>query len=133
MIGHVIGSPVMMMLGSFQFGIPTAAYQELTRRSNYRWPQQDLFGRRPAVQFTGEGDETMTLSGVIYPEFRGGTGQIEQMRALAGRGVPQLLVSGLGKIMGRWVIEAVEEKQETFAAFGLPRKQEFTLQLKRFS
>lgn len=133
MIGHIIGAPVMMQLGSFQFGIPTAAYQELNRRTAYRWAQQDLYGRLPGLQNTGPGEDTMTLSGVIYPEYRGGFTQVEQMRSLAGRGQPQLLVSGTGQIMGRWVIESVEEKQGTFAAFGLARKQEFTLQLKRFS
>lgn len=133
MIGHKLGTSVMMQLGSFQFSILTAAYQELTRRTTYRWAQQDLYGRLPGLQHTGPGEETMTLPGVIYPEYRGGIGQLNRMRSLAGRGTPLLMVSGLGQIMGRWVIEAVEEKQTVFAAFGMPRKQEFTLQLKRFS
>jgi hypothetical protein len=133
MIGYRMGASVMMQLGSFQFSITTAAYQELSRRTAYRWAQQDLYGRLPGLQFTGPGEDAMTLAGVIYPEYRGGFAQLNQMRGLAGRGVPQLMVSGQGGIMGRWVIESVDEKQATFAAEGLPRKQEFTLQLKRFS
>lgn len=131
MIGHIVGAPAMMQLGGFQFGISTAAYQELSRRSSYRWAQQDLYGRLPGLQHTGQGEETITLSGVIYPEYRGGFTQVEQMRTLAGEGQPLSLVSGSGTLLGRWVIESVEEKQVTFAAYGMPRKQEFTLQLKR--
>lgn len=131
MIGHTLGAPVMMKLGAYQFSISTAAYQELTRRTEWRWPTQDLYGVLPGVQFTGPGGDTITLNGVIYTEYRGGTGQLDAMRALGATGEPQLLVTGSGAMMGRWVVESVEEKQGTFAAAGMPRKQEFTLQLRK--
>lgn len=123
---------VMMQLGSFQFCIMTAVYQELNRKNEYKWPSQHRFGQRPSRQFVGVGDETMQLPGVIYPEYRGGFQQVEAMRRIAGRGQPLLLVDGLGKLWGRWVIEGIDEKQTLFAAFGAPRKQEFTLSLARF-
>lgn len=132
MIGHKLGASVMMQLGSFQFGISTAAYQELTRRSGYRWPGQDRFGVEPALQFTGPESEAISLSGTIYTEYRGGVGQLNTMRSLAARGRPLNLVDGSGRMLGRWVIESVEEKQTVFANAGMPRKQEFSLQLKKF-
>lgn len=123
---------VMMQLGSFQFSIMTAVYQELIRKNEYKWPSQHRFGQRPSRQFVGVGDETIQLPGVIYPEYRGGFGQIESMRNIAARGQPLLLVDGLGRLWGRWVIESIDEKQSLFAAFGAARKQEFTLSLARF-
>lgn len=123
---------IMMALGSFQFSIQTAVYQELNRRSEYKWPSQHRFGKRPSSQFVGIGEDTITLPGVIYPEYRGGFQQVERMRSIAGRGQPLMLVDGLGKIMGRWVIEAIDEKQTLFAAFGAPRKMEFSLSLRKF-
>lgn len=123
---------IMMQLGSFQFSIMTAVYQELIRKNEYKWPSQHRFGQRPSRQFVGVGDETMQLPGVIYPEYRGGFKQVEAMRRIAARGQPLLLVDGLGKLWGRWVIESIDEKQSLFAAFGAPRKQEFTLSLARF-
>ena len=50
MIGLSLGPSVMMQLGAFQFSISTAAYQELTRRSEYRWASQDRFGKQPNLQ-----------------------------------------------------------------------------------
>lgn len=132
MKGYSIGASVMLQLGSFQFGIATAAYQELTRRSEYRWPGQDRFGVEPNLQFTGPASQSISLSGTIYTEYRGGTGQLDALRGLASRGTPLNLVEGSGKMLGRWVIESVEEKQSVFAAAGYPRKQEFSLQLKKF-
>lgn len=131
MIGYSMGASVMMQLGSFQFSITTAAYQDLRRRTEYRWPAQDLYGRMPALQFTGPGGDTITLTGTIYTEYRGGIGQLDAMRALASRGQPQLLVDGTGRILGRWVIEGIDEGQSVFAAAGRPRKQEFALQLRK--
>lgn len=132
MIGHSIGTPVMMQLGSYQFGLSTAAYQELLRRSGYRWASQDRFGQAPARQYTGPESETIELSGIIYAEFRGGTGQLDAIRALAAKGLPQRLIDGSGRLLGRWVIESIEETQSTFAAKGYPRKQEFSLQISSF-
>lgn len=122
----------MMNFGSFQFSVRTAAYQELNRHTEYNWPSQQRFGKRPSSQFVGIGEETITLPGIIYPEYRGGFHQIEAMRTMASSGTPLMMVDGNGVIMGKWVIVSVDEKQSTFAAFGAPRKMEFTLNLKYF-
>lgn len=131
-LDYTTGTTIMMQLGSFQFGIATAAYQELSRASEMGWAELPRFGLRPALQFTGPGAETMDLPGVIYPEWRGGFGQLDAMRALAEAGKPLRLVDGSGASLGQWVIASVGEKQSVFAAAGKPRKVEFTLALKRY-
>lgn len=133
MIGHQLGATVMMQLGAYQFAISRAAYQELTRRSDYRWPEQERFGQIPALQYTGRASESMTLSGVIYPEYRGGLEQLNGMRSMAAAGRPLQLISGAGVMLGEWVIESIEERQSVFAAQGLPRRQDFTMALRKFA
>lgn len=126
------GADVMMSLGGFRFGLNTAAFQELSRTTEQRWAAQDRFGQLAALQHTGPGTDAITLPGVIYPEFRGGLGQIDRMRELAGRGRPLSLITGAGRVLGRYVIERVEERQSVFAARGMARKIEFTLNLRRY-
>lgn len=123
---------IMMILGPFRFSVSTAAYQEFSRVSEYRWAAQDVFGERPRLQFTGLGAETATLDGSIFPEYRGGLEQLNSMRAIASTGQPQQMIDGNGRLLGRWVIERVQEKQTIFAAFGVPKRQDFTLQLRRY-
>jgi hypothetical protein len=72
------------------------------------------------------------LQGVIFPEWNGGTGQLDDMRGLAAGGKPLTLIGGTGTVMGDWVVERVEEKQGVFAIRGAPRKQEFSLSLRKF-
>lgn len=122
----------MMQLGGFQFSIATATYQELQRSTEWRWPSQERFGQMPALQFTGPGADTITLPGVIFPEWNGSTGLLDAMRALGDAGTPHALVGGNGASMGRWVIEGVDEGQTVFAAAGVPRRVEFTLKLRRY-
>lgn len=126
------GLYTMMSLGGFNFGLSTAAYQELRRSSEYLWPSQQRFGGGPAIQATGVGDETISLPGVIYPAWNGGTGQLDLLRSLALQKKQLKLIDGRGNILGEWVIERVEETQSTFAQGGVARKQEFTISLKKY-
>ena len=121
-----------MALGRFRFAVDTAAFQRLSHRHAYRWPSQERLGRRPARQFVGLGEETLELSGVIYPHFRGGLQQVAQMRELASQGNALLLTDGLGVVWGQWVILQIQEGQSFFQANGMPFKQTFELSLGRY-
>lgn len=122
----------LLALGDFRFSIDTAAYQEFQRTTEYRWPKQERIGQGPARQFVGLGDDTITLPGVVYPHNRGGLGQVATMRAMAGQGLPLMLVSGTGEVLGKFVIETVEENASAFFSDGAPRRQAFSLKLGRY-
>lgn len=123
---------VMLKLGDFTFSVDTAAYQQLTRVSEYRWAAQERIGQGPALQPVGPGSDSINMGGTIYPGHRGGAGQLNDMRAEAGKMKPRILVDGRGFVHGRWVIERVEEGQENFAQRGAARKQTFRLQIRKF-
>jgi len=123
---------VMLQLGRFQFALDSAAYQRLTRTSEYRWARQARIGTNDALQFTGYGPDTIEIEGVIHPHFMGGLGQVSKLRRQAALGVPLPLVSGLGKFMGVWVVEAITEGQQVFAPGGIPHRQDFSMRLGRY-
>jgi phage protein U len=122
---------VMLQLGSFQFSVRTAVYQELRRTKNYRWAGHDRIGVRPAHQFIGPGDESVALSGVIYPGEFGGADQVRKMRETADKGEALQMVAARdassGDVLGLWVILSVSEKDTVFFAGGQPRKIEFDM------
>ncbi len=121
-----------MALGDYRFALPSAAYQQLRRSVEYRWPQQQRIGRAPATQFVGVGTESLDLDGIIHPHFAGGLNQLDRMRNLAGQGTALMLSDGRGKIWGLWCIERIEETQTLFARNGDPYKIEFRLRLLRY-
>ena len=62
---------MMMSLGFFVFSLHTAAYQELQRQLAWRHASVPRVGDRPASQYIGPDDETITLAGVLLPELAG--------------------------------------------------------------
>lgn len=122
----------MYILGVYVFGLDTAAPQEITRDTRYSWAAHDIFGGAQSLQFTGWGDETITLQGVIYTEFIGNTNQLTAMRATADLGEPMQLIDGRGNILGDWVITSISERQDVFAAAGTPLRQHFNMSLQRY-
>lgn len=123
---------MMMALGTFRFAFNTAAYQSLERTDNYPWVEQGRLGRKPAMQLPSDGASEITLNGIIFPDWRGGQGQIEAMRNAASRRQPLMLVSGSGRVFGLYVILSIKETQSYFKQHGAPRKQEFSISLKEY-
>ncbi|KZN57594.1 hypothetical protein N473_06830 [Pseudoalteromonas luteoviolacea CPMOR-1] len=123
---------VMLALGRYRFSVPTAAYSELKRITEYRWTTQERISRRPAMQYLGLGNEEITVTGTIYPHFNGGLRQVDQMRAEAAQGLPLLLVDGFGFVWGEFVVERIEETHTDIRRAGVPEKIEFNLTLKYY-
>ncbi|MGX9427972.1 phage tail protein [Bradyrhizobium sp. LeoA1S1] len=122
-------STVLLALGAYRFSVNTGGYQKIERSSAWRWPATDRIGVAPAKQYVGPGEDSITIEGTIYPHYRGGLRQIDQMRAQAGLGQPLPLTTGFGRYLGMYVIEKIRESQETLMSDGAPRKIEFTIEL----
>ncbi|MDV8157480.1 phage tail protein [Acinetobacter bereziniae] len=119
---------MMMILGMFPFSIPTAAYQQLQRSTNWRHPSNSRVGDMPAYQFLGRGEDTISLEGSIVPEF-GSQMSITALRTMGDTGKAFPLISGTGKVFGLYLINDLQETQTIFFKNGLPRKIEFSLKL----
>jgi phage protein U len=117
---------VMMALGSYRFSLSTAAYDSLERTAAWRWPAQDVLGAHPVRQYVGPGEQTISVSGTIYPHYKGLLGLpnlLARVPALAGalgtvasaRSALTRLGVGLGGT-GTWQLEGMR----TDAGRGLP-------------
>lgn len=122
---------MMMSLGMFIFELASLPYQELQRRMSWRHVQTERFMARPALQYVGPGEETITLSGALYGGIIGNYGAIEQIREMAGTGDAYTMVSGTGEVLGEWVVTSLDEKRSIFFVDGMHRKADFTIELKR--
>ncbi len=127
-----MANSVMLGLGDYRFSLETAAYQQFQQSTSYLWPEQQRFGRETSLQYLGQGSKEITLSGVIYPEYRGGFTQLRDMENEALKGVPLLLFTGTGKVLGLWVVLSISETGSIFRKNGAARKIEFNLKLKYY-
>lgn len=119
-----------MVLGLFVFSLRTAAYGELQRVTSWRHPSNSRIGNTPAYQFTGKGEDTITLKGTTYHELTHSRVTLDQLRAMADTGKAYTLIEGTGKIYGLVIIESLDETKTYFFKDGAARKTEFTITLK---
>ena len=114
----------MMTLGQFVFGLDTVAYQEMQRATDWRHPSNSRVGARPARQYVGQGDDTITFTGLFVPEFRGGRKTLDELRKMADAGSAYAMVNGAGDNLGAWVIQrlsAASTSPWSWPAWTMPR------------
>lgn len=121
----------MMALGQFVFGLDNLTYRDLQRSNEWRHPTNSRVGARPAGQYVGPGEDSITLSGVQIPEFRGKRLALDELRTMADAGSAYALVGGNGEIFGAWTIRRLQETGTYHTSEGIARKVEFTLELGR--
>lgn len=121
----------MLALGAFNFGIDTLAYQELSRRMDWRHASADRLGAMPAFQFVGAGMDSISLTGIIMPEFTGPNSSLDELRAMADTGDAYALLRTDGYIIGQYMIRSLDERQSIFLPAGGARHIEFGIELER--
>jgi phage protein U len=119
-------------LQPYFFNLDTAAFDELSRSTEFRWASQERLSRRPAQQGIGMGEEKLTLKGTIYPGFKGGLKQLDTLRTIGARLQPLTLTTGYGEVIGTWCLKVIGDEQGAFLHGGIPRKQGFTLEFVRY-
>ncbi|WOZ78516.1 phage tail protein [Kosakonia sacchari] len=122
---------MMLALGLFVFMRQTLPFQNMDRTSAFNWKNNARVGKRAAFQYLGPGEETIDITGALYPELTGGVLSLAAVRLMADQGRSWPLIDGTGMIYGMYVISSVIEKGSEFYSDGSPRKINFTLKLTR--
>ncbi|WP_074018487.1 phage tail protein [Xenorhabdus thuongxuanensis] len=122
---------MMAALGLFVFMLKTTPYQSLQHQQSWRHSFNNRIGARPAFQFMGPNNDTITLSGSLYPEITGGRFSLLALELMAESGKAWSFLDGHGTIYGMFVIESIDRTKTEFFADGAARKIDFTMTLRR--
>lgn len=124
----LILQPLQAESEAFYFNLDTAAFHELRRSNGFNWSGQERLSRSKAQQAVSLGEDKITLSGAIYPTFKGGLGQLQRLRSIARQLKPLSLSTGYGEMLGTWCLVSISEEQDALLAGGIPGRQGFTLE-----
>jgi hypothetical protein len=124
---------VMMMLGDFAFSIDSTAYNQLTREASWRWSEQARIGKQDLLQYTGKPGRTVRLEGEAHAFFRKGIDAVNDLYDLADKAEPQQLVSGVGDVLGWWVVTDFTDTTSRFLPGGGHRNKHWTMTLKHYA
>lgn len=122
---------MLMSLDQFVFGMSTLAHSELKRKTSWKYSSNARVKARNLMQFTGPGDDTITISGVLVPEIAGTLASLDQLRAMGDEGQAYALVDGDGTVFGAYVIADIDTSGTYLRESGKPRKVEFSVTLQR--
>ncbi len=121
----------LMSLGMFVFDLPSVAYDALARKRSWRHGRTERVGAFAASQFLGPGDDVVSLSGLIVPGIAGDLSNLRVLVEMGDQGEAQSLVDNEGVVWGHFTIESIDLKQSALMDNGVPRKTDFTIELKR--
>ena len=122
---------MMMIYGMFVFQLSTLPHQQIQQSRNWRHVKNERINRSASWQYIGAGDDTITLSGLLYPEITGGEGSLTALTSQAYVGRPWPLIDGVGQIYGMYVITGLNTTRSELDRYGRARKIEFTVTFER--
>jgi phage protein U len=132
----LIKSGFLAKLGDFIFEPKGVSFQKFDRETSFNWAELKRIGAEPLRQFLGTNGEKITISGTMYPHYRGNLSQISDLRTMGRDGVPYRLIaadSESGQNLGLWIILSVKDNRTLFTDDGRPLKVEFTLELESYA
>ena len=119
-------------LGLFVFEAATFPFSGLTRRSGWQHATSERVGTRNASQYTGPGNDEVSIEGALIPEAQSGSyGAIATLRSMADDGERYPLVDGAGNVWGDFVIVSINVGRHNLLVDGTPRMVDFSIELER--
>lgn len=131
-----MSGPVAMALGPFAFEAIGFGYDGVGRRVQTPWAEVKVAQSLDRLQWLGPTSEEVTIKGVLFPESHGGQGSLDGIVSASMSGTPLMLVSGSeaeGLIHGQFAVQSIDEDRSLHNHLGTPRKNAYTITLKRVS
>lgn len=119
----------LMSLGSVVFEVMPLNIDAHDQSTAADYAEKPVAGIRPPLEFVGEGGETRSLSGKLFPETLGGNLNDLQTMRQSGQAVP--LTMGNGVAAGWFVIDKISAKHTALLPSGEGRMIAFDISLKR--
>jgi len=141
------GAPDLTASGALFFYSPrkyeaSPGFDSITTDSQFSWVSQGRLNADPAMQFTGNGPETITIEGRLYPHMFGGIKTLDALRGLGRAGKPLQLsrfyvlkdpVQYVAELFPQKVsIIRLQKKEGKIGGVGIANTIDFTLELQAY-
>lgn len=121
---------MLAQLGAVQFTLLFNMH-ETQHEASAEFAAHPVVGRMPPLESVGEGPETWTVRGRLFPHRFGGLDGLGRLHAMRAAGAAQYFMRGDGAALGWVVVEKVTETSTYLDAAGIGRIVEFEVTVKR--
>jgi phage protein U len=120
----------ILALGPHVFEILPLSLQQLDEVTRAKWPAVSRFGRAPARQYTGRGEDSLRVEGLIFNEEFGGFEDYLALKQTQRQPEPVDMIgwgsaSGYARVFGPVVLLEVGATHEYLGTSGVGRKISF--------
>lgn len=122
---------MLYKLGKLTIKVHPFNVDRVRRNSRTDFAEKPVVGAEPRQEYVGEGPNTMTLSGSLFPKVLGGLNELALLHSARVKAEPQFLSRGDGKPMGWYVIKEVSEDETYLAGDGVGQKIAVVIKLTR--
>lgn len=122
---------MLFILGTVAFEVWPVNVTEVSKQSEAGIVEKPVIGRRPPLEFVGDGPETVTMTVKLFPEKLGGLSAIDRLASMRLAGIPQHLMRGDGTPMGFFMVDKITEKSTYLGPNGVGRVIDIDLSLRR--
>ena len=122
---------MLMMLGPVSFEVQPFNTHEYEHSHATDYVDKPVIGGRKPLEYVGEGDETWTITGRLFPKKLGGLNGLAQLAAIRASGHPTYLMRGDGRPMGFVAILSVQETSRHLAPDGIGRLIDFSVTVRQ--
>jgi phage protein U len=120
---------MLLSIGPLVFDIAPFNAREISHQAAEDFARHDVIGAMRPHEHVGPGDESWSISAVLFPEKFGGLSSLDVLHALRKAAVPQLMVRGDGAALGFVLVTAVSETSIYLDAGGVGRMIEVEITL----
>lgn len=122
---------MLYALGPLVFEVAPVNVHEVDRETEASWVEKPVVGRRPPLEFTGDGPEKFSLRGRMFPRNFGGLEGLAALNAMRSAGVPFPLIRGDGTPLGWFAVTNAKEQNKFLGQDGVGNMIEYEIQLSR--
>ncbi|WP_274626586.1 phage tail protein [Arvimicrobium flavum] len=110
---------MLYMIGTLALDTRPFGVNEMSRDADASIVAKPLFGAAPAKEFTGEGEDDITLSGQLLPTKIGGLTELEILHEMRRSGTQFPLMRGDGWRPGWYAITKISERHKDLGRDGV--------------
>lgn len=127
---------MLYQIGSVQFSIVGLNPLDYQRSTQARHVEKPVLGRRPPLEFIGDGSDTVKFDAKVHPHFFGtkaGLSAISQLESMRANGSAVPLMRGDGTALGHYVVKSFSEKYKHMDRHGIGRVIDVDIELLKSS
>lgn len=110
---------MLLMIGVIPFQVAPLNATGYDHSHATSFAEKQVLGTLAPLEYTGEGPESWTINGVLFPHKFGGLDYLTLLYQTRQSGTPQYMMRGDGLLMGWVVIERVTERSSYLQANGV--------------